>query len=183
MIRFDESRWPQTQPREAGRDTLCRGQGSASWAITERGGEGDGALYQPHLRMACGLSVGWLGCTSFAQGERATEAADGRAVEMDLHHGDHEERRRNDGDRHGPCKRRPERPLIRNHARIHEAATDLGGTSARRDIDRLLRLREAFVRRLHAIPGIEAEGAGTGSREEDENQERDEEFLHDRLSR
>jgi hypothetical protein len=84
MIRFDEGGRPQTQPREAGRDTLCRGQGSASWAITERGGEGDGALYQPHLRVACGLSVGWLGCTSFAQGERATEAADGRAVEMDL---------------------------------------------------------------------------------------------------
>lgn len=91
MIRFDEGRWTQTQPREAGRDTLCRGQGSASWAITERGGEGDGALYQPHLRMACGLSVGWLGCTSFTQGERATEAVDGRAVEMDLHHGDYEE--------------------------------------------------------------------------------------------
>jgi hypothetical protein len=44
---------------------FARGQGSAGWAITDLGGEGDGALYQPNFRMACGLSIGWLGCTSW----------------------------------------------------------------------------------------------------------------------
>ena len=82
-----------------------------------------------------------------------------------------------------PRQRRAERPLVGHDSRINQSAADFGSAGALGDVDELLRLRKALVRHLHAVHGIEAEDRRATSNGNDHDDERDEEFFHDWLSR
>ena len=67
--------------------------------------------------------------------------------------------------------------------RLHESPPDLRGTSARRNLNEPLCLREPLVRFLDAVHHVKRKRRSATCNEDDNDEKRDEKFLHDRLSR
>jgi hypothetical protein len=82
-----------------------------------------------------------------------------------------------------PHEGRTKRAFVRDDAGIDQAPPYLRRTGARRDLYETLGLGETLVRLLNPLHHVERKRRGATDHESDDDKERKEKLLHDRLSR